>query len=959
MIGNIFAYFNERITNLNMIKSYQIFTILCLLCVLPLVSQINFTEEIDKLQDLQVSSGAPMAVADMDGDGLDDIISLDRTRELFISYQNLDGSFNIVDFPTVGQNNWGMTVGDITNNGSYELFTGGAYDNVNVVALGRDGTNQTSFMDGPSIFVQAVSLFDINNDGFLDGIACHDTGPNAVYMNDGQGSLSYVSDGLPFEKFGSLESNSGNYGNVWSDVNGDGLMDYYIAKCRQGVTDQKDERRINQLWINNGNGTFTESAHEFGLAVGLQSWTAEFQDIDNDGDMDCFITNHDGPSQLFENINNTSFVDITESSGVYANGLPIQAVMKDFDNDGYVDLFISGRVGGLFRNNGDKTFTEVLSENNNFIGGENSFACGDLNHDGFIDMMIGYGSGFNNPSNSNDKLWINNGNDNHWLAVQLAGVQSNKGGVGSRIELYGDWGIMVREVRAGESYGISHTLTQHIGIGQNTTIDSIIVKWPSGVIDKYEDILIDQFISIKENACIAPPSIVEADGPTSFCTGGEVTLTASPGYNYLWSNGSTDQSITVSTSDVYSVIISDGSECSTISSAVEVQVNPLESFEILTNDELLICEGESVTIANALNENVTWFDGSVGSSIVINETADVTAFTEGTCETISSNTLSVEVIPTPAAPTNFDYEFNFDEVTLSLDGQGIQWFDDAQGQTLLGIGNELVIENVDNAFLVYAASGSEDNTLSSVGEIEHEGSSDYNSDSFNGAMIFDVEEEIILRNVKVDTDLAGMRTIVLRSEQGTILEEKVLMVNEGQSKLNLNFTIQPGVGYSITTDAGQNFNNFGFESPRFKRTSEDFGAILNFPYSVDGLMDITGSNFGSSFYYYFYDWEVFTTGTICLSELLPYSVEPNSVSSLKENNDFALFPNPSDNVFNLNYLGSEQFDIRIMSMDGGEQFKAESIRDSYQVNLSNYASGMYIMEVNVGADRYFTKLIKL
>ena len=264
-----------------------------------------------------------------------------------------------------------------------------------------------------------------------------------MYLNDGEGNLSY-DDRQPFKKFNGDELNSGNYGNVWSDVNGDGLPDYYIAKCRQAVTSMTDARRINQLWINNGDGTFSESAAAYGLDIGFQSWTAEFQDIDNDGDMDCLITNHDGPTQLFENINNTNFINITDQSGIDVQGLPVQAVMKDFDNDGFIDVFVTGTDGVLYKNNGDKTFTEVLDANSNLTGNENSFAVGDLNHDGFLDLMIGYGTGFNGPSSSiDDKLWLNNRNDNHWLAVQLKGNQSNLNGVGSRIELYGNWGCLL------------------------------------------------------------------------------------------------------------------------------------------------------------------------------------------------------------------------------------------------------------------------------------------------------------------------------------------------------------------------------------------------------------------------------------------------------------------------------------------------------------------------------------
>ena len=930
------------------------------LSITTVCAQISFTQETAKIGDLQSRSGAPMAVSDIDGDGLDDIISLDRSRDLLVSFQNPDGTFEIVDFPAVGSSNWGMTIGDVANDGSSEIFTGGAYNDIRLVETERSGNNIVSFMDGPDIFVQAVSFFDINNDGFLDAMACHDDGPNSVYLNDGQGNLSYDTS-QPFMKFNGDEMNSGNYGNVWSDVNGDGLPDYYIAKCRQAVTSMTDERRINQLWINNGDGTFTESAGAYGLNIGFQSWTADFQDVDNDGDMDCLITNHDGPTQLFENINNTTFVDITNQSGIDIQGLPVQASMKDFDNDGFIDVFVTGTDGVLYKNNGDKTFTEVTDANSNLSGNENSFAVGDLNHDGFLDLMIGYGNGFNGPSSSiYDKLWLNNRNTNHWLAVQLKGNQSNLGGVGSRIELYGDWGMMVREVRAGESYGTSHTLTQHFGIGSSTSIDSIIVRWPSGVIDIYDNILVDQFVTILENTCITPPSSIIADGPTTFCSGDQVSLSAAPGYSYLWTNGATTQSITVNTSGVYSVQIMDGSECSVISNTINVIVDPVESFTIIADQDLLICEGESVIISSANGEVVNWSDGSVGQTILVSQNSQISGQVQGICGLIGSNALSVEVIPTPEEPSNIDFDFNFDQVTLTADGAGIKWFDDAFGQELLGLGNELVLQNVMGNRTVYVANTSDtEGSIESVGEEMHVGASDYNSENFNGAMVFDVFEEVVIRTVAVDTDMAGLRNIQVIDPIGNLLYEKIVDIPVGQSDVRLNFTIPPGIGYMLTTQNEQNIETLGFQSPRLKRSAVDFGAELSFPYTIDDLISIRTSNFGSGFYYYFFDWKVSVDSKSCMSDILPVDIVPNAVLSISDTDDIEVFPNPSDNFFRVDYAGTESFDIRILSIDGQEQIVARNLKSSHQINLTNYSSGLYVMEMKIGEDTYYTKLIKL
>ncbi len=921
-------------------------------------AQIEFSLNQDLLSDLDVKSGAPMAVSDMNGDGLDDIVSLDKTRDLVISFQNFDRSFDVVDYPTVGSSNWGMTIGDIDNDGRCEIFTGGAYDRIRLVSFEDDGTIQTEFMDGPSIFVQAVSFFDMDNNGSLDAFACHDDGPNGVYLNDGNGTLSHIGAELPFEKFSGDENNSGNYGNVWSDVNGDGLMDYYIAKCRQGVTDVTDKRRINQLWINNGDGSFNESAEEFGLDIGLQSWTTEFQDIDNDGDMDCLITNHDGPTQLFENIDNTGFENITSASGISTTGLPIQAVMRDFDNDGFVDVFITGNGGRLFRNNGDKTFTLIPESVSNFEGDETSFACGDLNHDGFVDIMIGYGTGFNSPSSRSDKLWINNTNSNNWLAVQLEGDQSNKGGVGSRIELYGSWGMMVREVRAGESYGISHSLTQHFGIGSTTAIDSIVVRWPSGIIDRYEDVGPNQFIRVKENSCITPSSAIVANGPTTFCSGDEVTLSADLGYDYIWSNGQTTSSITVASSGVYNVQISDGSDCSTFSTSIEVIVDPEESFEIIPSGDLVICENESIVFDNSLMTNVSWSDGSVGSSIEVSQSGSISATGQGTCGEISSNVLNLEVLPTPNDPTDLSYEYELDQVTLTAQGESISWHD--EDLDLLGNGNEFTLTGGPSQFRVYALNSTDNSgNITSGGEESHTGSSDFNSDGFNGGMIFNVSEEVTLHEVTVETDMEGIRTFVLRDNSGVELEEVSVDLPKGKSTIKLDFNIEPGNGYNLTTDTQQNFETLGTESPRLKRSSVDFGSILYFPYPVGDYLEIQTTNFGNNFYYYFYDWKVSLASKICVSDYVPLDILPSSTLNINQNTDITLSPNPSAGLFNLAYQGSEAFDIRVLSLNGNELLDAKDLRATHTIDISTYSAGIYILEMKVEGDTYFSKMIKL
>lgn len=103
----------------------------------------------------------------------------------------------------------------------------------------------------------------------------------------------------------------------------------------------------------NQDGNFIESAKEFNLDDGSQSWTTDFGDIDNDGDLDAIILNHGSSSFLMENNDNKKFVNINGSSGFEIGGTPIQALFRDFDNDGDLDILISGSEAIIFRKFGE------------------------------------------------------------------------------------------------------------------------------------------------------------------------------------------------------------------------------------------------------------------------------------------------------------------------------------------------------------------------------------------------------------------------------------------------------------------------------------------------------------------------------------------------------------------------------------------------------------------------------
>jgi hypothetical protein len=247
-----------------------------------------------------------------------------------------------------------------------------------------------------------VAIGDINNDGLPDIYFSGNQAKNKLYLNKGN---------LQFEDISisaGVEGNSDwNTGVVMGDVNGDGLLDIYVC----AVVGINGFRGHNELFINNGDNTFTEKAAEFGLDFENYSTTAAFLDYDLDGDLDIYLLNHAVHNQesfgkasirnnrsyepgdkLLRN-NGNSFEDVSEQAGIYggANGYGLGVAVSDFNNDGHPDIYVGNDFHEddyYYLNNGDGTFTESLKQN---FGHTSRFSMGndvaDINHDGFTDIM--------------------------------------------------------------------------------------------------------------------------------------------------------------------------------------------------------------------------------------------------------------------------------------------------------------------------------------------------------------------------------------------------------------------------------------------------------------------------------------------------------------------------------------------------------------------------------------------
>ncbi len=247
-----------------------------------------------------------------------------------------------------------------------------------------------------------VAVGDINNDDLVDVFFTSNQGENKLYLNKGNFQFEDIT-----QKAGVVGNSDWNTGTVIADINGDGLLDIYVC----AVVGLKGLNGANELFINNGDTTFSEQASDYGLNFQNYSTSASFFDYDNDGDLDMYLLNHAvhtqnsfGRASLRNTRSNESgdkllrndgeiFTDVSEKAGIYggANGYGLGITTADFNNDGYTDIYVSNDFHEddyYYINNGDGTFDEQLKKR---FGHVSRFSMGsdnaDINHDGYPDIL--------------------------------------------------------------------------------------------------------------------------------------------------------------------------------------------------------------------------------------------------------------------------------------------------------------------------------------------------------------------------------------------------------------------------------------------------------------------------------------------------------------------------------------------------------------------------------------------
>jgi hypothetical protein len=433
--------------------------------------------------------GQGVSFADYDGDGDEDIFVANLFSDNRL-YQN-DGSGVFTDVAgSVGLSGEGRGFAgvwsDYDRDGDLDVYVtqrngydalyendGGMFTDVTLVS-GVGGEDWD--------YSQGAAWLDADSDGKPDLYVVNKIGPNRFYHNLGGGMFEEAGEAW------AVANASSGIGVATADYDNDGDTDIYVVNTGENG---------NVLYRNDG-GVFTNVSGSAGVGDTGSGRGACWGDIDGDGDMDLFVSNV-GADVLYRN-DGGAFTDVTAEAGVGNTGSGNGCVFVDYDRDGDNDLAVAtGTAMLLYLNDGAGTFLEV-SDLVGLTGGLGvGVASGDIDGDGDQDLYIA------RSNYLGDLLFANAGNSNTWLNVGLRGSSSDRNGIGSRLTAYAGTRVYVRDVTAGGGLYSQNSLETEFGLLRASSVDSLIVAWPSGKRTKLTGIAADQSIVVSEGAYVAVP----------------------------------------------------------------------------------------------------------------------------------------------------------------------------------------------------------------------------------------------------------------------------------------------------------------------------------------------------------------------------------------------------------------------------------------------------------------------
>ena len=442
--------------------------------------------------------GMGCAAADYDNDGDQDLYVTNYGPNVL--YQNNgDRTFaDATEQAVVGASQWSTSTAffDYDNDGVIDLYVTNYVDftvETNKVCGGYVRTNS----QGYRAIIEATRSHCAPLE--YGGV------PDVLYHNNGDGTFADVSVAAGID-----DPSGKGLGVVALDYDGDGDQDLFVA----------NDGTPNFLYQNLGDGTFENAALKKGVAYnGVGESEAgmgvDFGDYDNDGDFDLFVANFSYETNTLYRNEGVFFKDVTAAAGLADPShrfLGFGTNFLDYDNDGDLDLYVAnGHVQDkialfqsgveymqehqLFRNDGGGSYAEASS-----ISGEwflhkqisRGAAFGDYDGDGDVDVLV------TNCGGEAKLVRNDGGNRENWLMVRTMGTHSNRDGIGTRVRVVAEGLEQVRQVRSGSSYLTASDPRLHFGLSHRTRIDLVEVRWPSGLVQRLEQVPVNQVLVIEE-----------------------------------------------------------------------------------------------------------------------------------------------------------------------------------------------------------------------------------------------------------------------------------------------------------------------------------------------------------------------------------------------------------------------------------------------------------------------------
>ena len=389
-------------------------------------------------------------------------------------------------------------VADYDNDGRIDIFTAnnlGKQSNLfKNTATGFSKINNIAPTDDNG-YAHGTNWVDYDKDGKLDLFVSEylPTSFCRLYHNDGNGAFTRI--------LNNEIAQHQNYaiGATWADYDNDGWQDLFIPNGG-GPTNSGNQN--NTLFKNNGDGSFTKITNGAQVNDGGNSTASCWGDYDNDGDLDLFVSNASNEVNfLYNNAGNGTFTRVLTGEIATDKGNSHGCNWVDFNNDGWLDLFVANdgnQAKFLYKNNGNGTFTKIAKDPIVAASGQTfGTAWCDYDKDGDQDVFIA------THGKNKNIFFINNGNNNKWINIKLTGTASNKNAIGARVYLTalinGSRITQMRELVSNSGFGSQDEMAAVFGLGDATIIDSIVIKWPSGLTKKITNQVCNKFLVVTED----------------------------------------------------------------------------------------------------------------------------------------------------------------------------------------------------------------------------------------------------------------------------------------------------------------------------------------------------------------------------------------------------------------------------------------------------------------------------